>query len=201
MRRILSREGVPLLPPFLGLRNERAEAVPAKGVAAARETLLARVKAARDVARPVARELYASGATRRVIADHLNAAGIATHTGKPWTKATMLKLLAKDKPIRRDGCSYAQVRDRVAAGVAAKRRVASEGFAPIRRIVEQLRSLKYNADIAMELNQLGYRPPIAEHWCAYLIVQGMQRDEMRARIANGSVVAKRTRGRHRSSPD
>lgn len=125
------------------------------------------------------------GTTRRSIAEHLNVAAVRTHTGRPWTKGTVLKLIAEDKPIRRDGCTDAQVRDRVAAAAAAKRKAATEAFAPIRRIVEHLRSLNYvYADIAIELNSLGYRPPKGERWTAHIIVQALIRDERRKRQAN-----------------
>lgn len=61
VRRILIREGTAMLPPFLARDDARANTIRSRGVAAARATLLQRVKAARDIARPIACKLYAWG--------------------------------------------------------------------------------------------------------------------------------------------
>lgn len=87
-----------------------------------------------------------------------------------------MRLFEPNINLKRDGCTQAQIQARIAASIAAKRKAASERFAPVLRIVEQFRSLNWGyREIAKELNSLGYYPPNADRWKDYILVQALKR--------------------------
>jgi|GEM_PF-330468 len=179
VRAILKRERAPLLPPFLSRQSDQAVAARAQGVIAARAAVTTAVKKAHNDASALACELYNYGVRRAMIAERLNHAGCRTHTGRPWTKRTILQLL-NDSPVRREECTEKQIRDRVAACVKQKKEAAIERFSPIRKLVQHLRDCQMSfEDIAGELNSLGYRPKRAEFWKAHSVSQAFARDKKR----------------------
>jgi len=174
--RILKRLKAPLLPPFLGRRCPEADDIRLRGRVAADASRRAPVAAARDAARPIARDLCNRGYSTTEIAAHLNSLGLKTSRGEPWSNPATRVLFGVKKPANERRCTRRRIRERVAASVRLKQQQSDAALEPIFCLTMHYRSIRLGyREIAAEINSLGYRRRDGRDWRAHDIVNSLRR--------------------------
>lgn len=195
--RFLRREGLTRLPEAPRSRGPVAEAIRAKGIVAAAESLRRRVDEAYVDAVPAAVRLLGEGRSRVGIARDLNDLGIRVRTGSPWRSLTVLALLRRagalpSGPARRHAFTVGDQDAGQRAAALANRRRAVESMAGIEPLVRRLLASGYSyPKIAETLNELGYKPRYAERWTKSILYLAIRRIDERNGESEASPLRRR----------